>query len=700
MFDLNASIQFVKGVGPQRAAALGKAGVHTVEDLLFHLPLRYEDRRSFARIADLRPGMTACVSGIVSVAGLRRGRRMALYEVRLEDASGRLKALWFNQPFLREVLPRGQRVVLYGTVERDTYGGGGLMFASPQYELIEAEDAPGVHTGRIVPVYEKLGALSGKALRRVLARLADDVPDDLPDPLPPDVRESLGVIGRGQALREVHRPPPDLELGKLEAARSPAHVRLILEEMFLFQLGLALRREGRRGQRGIAFDITDRTREAVKRILPFHLTEAQKRVLREIADDMKAEHPMNRLLQGDVGSGKTVVALLAMVIALENGYQAAFMAPTEILAEQHYLTLKRLLARCPYAVELVTSSAFAKAKDRAAALDRLAGGQAQIAVGTHALIQEGIAFRNLGLAVVDEQHRFGVLQREDLRKKGYDADVLVMTATPIPRTLALTAYGDLDTSVLDERPPGRAPIVTRRRPAGERRAIVEDVRRQVEAGRQAYVVYPLIAESEKLEDVKAATQMAEEWAAALPGARVGLLHGRLKSAEKEAVMGAFSGGQLDVLVATTVIEVGVDVPNATLMVIEHAERFGLAQLHQLRGRVGRGALASDCVLVSHGRLSDDARARLDVLLRTDDGFLIAEKDLEIRGPGDVLGTRQWGLPTFRVSRLLRDQALLERARQEAYRCASAMDARGPGDALRAFLEEGGWERRFGLARVG
>jgi ATP-dependent DNA helicase RecG len=700
MFDLNAPVQFVKGVGPQRASALVKAGVHTVEDLLFHLPMRYEDRRTFARITDLRPGMTACVSGVVAVAGLRRARRMALYEVRLEDASGRLKALWFNQPFLREVLPRGQKVVLYGTVERDSYGGGGLMLSSPQYELIEDDDAPGIHTGRIVPVYEKLGPLAGKALRRALARLADEVPADLPDPLPPDVRERLGVIGRGQALREVHRPPPDLEVGKLEAARSPAHVRLILEEMFLFQLGLALRREGRRTQRGIAFDVTDRTRDAVKRILPFHLTEAQKRVLREIADDMKAPHPMNRLLQGDVGSGKTVVALLAMVIAIENGYQAAFMAPTEVLAEQHYLTLQRLLARCAYRVELVTSAALAKTKDRTAAHGRLAAGEAQIAVGTHALIQEGVAFKKLGLAVVDEQHRFGVLQREDLRRKGYEADVLVMTATPIPRTLALTAYGDLDTSVLDQRPPGRTPIVTTRRPASDRKAIVDAVRRQVEAGRQAYVVYPLIDESEKLEDVKAAIQMAQEWTNALPGARVGLLHGRLKSAEKEAVMAAFSGGALEVLVATTVIEVGVDVPNATLMIIEHAERFGLAQLHQLRGRVGRGAAASICILVSHGRLSEDARERLDMMVRTDDGFLIAEKDLEIRGAGDFFGTRQWGMPTFRVSRLIRDQALLERARQEAFRSADGIVSRDASDGLRAFLEGGGWERRFGLARVG
>jgi ATP-dependent DNA helicase RecG len=700
MFDLTAPVQFVKGVGPQRAAALVKAGVHTVEDLLFHLPMRYEDRRRFARISELRPGMTACVSGVVAVAGLRRARRMALFEIRLEDDSGRLKALWFNQPFLRDVLPRGQKVVLFGTVERDTYGGGGLLLTSPQYELVEAGDTPGVHTGRIVPVYEKLGPLTGKALRRALTLLADEVPADLADPLPADVRESLGVMGRGQALRELHRPPSDLDVGMLDAARSPAHVRLILEELFLFQLGLAQRRQGRRTHRGIRFDITDRTRAVVKRILPFHLTEAQKRVLREIADDMKAPHPMNRLLQGDVGSGKTVVALLAMVIAVENGYQAAFMAPTEILAEQHFLTLQRLLARCDYRVELLTAGALARARERAAAHGRIASGEAQIAVGTHALIQEGVAFHRLGLAVVDEQHRFGVLQREDLRRKGYEADVLVMTATPIPRTLALTAYGDLDTSVLDQRPPGRTPIVTSRRPASDRKAIVDAVRRQVQAGRQAYVVYPLIAESEKLEDVKAATEMAREWEQALPEARVGLLHGRLKAAEKDAVMGAFAGGGLDVLVATTVIEVGMDVSNATLMVIEHAERFGLAQLHQLRGRVGRGAAASSCILVSHGRLSEEARERLEVMVRTDDGFLIAEKDLEIRGAGELFGTRQWGMPALRVSRLHRDQALLERARQEAFRCAEGLAARAKEDPLRAFLDGGGWDRRFGLARVG
>lgn len=699
MLDLQAPVQFVKGVGPQRAAALAQEGVRSFEDLLFRLPLRYEDRSRFARVVELREGMKVSVAGVIAAAGLRRGRRFSLYEVRLEDETGRLKALWFNQPYLKDVLARGRRVVLYGAVERDAYGDGRVMMSSPEYELLEEGDAAGVHTGRLVPVYEKLGPLTGKALRRILTGLAASIGNDLPDPLPPLVRERLGVIGRGEALRRVHLPGSADELDSLNAFRSPAHLRLILEELFLFQLGLARRRRGLQGQRkGIAFAINDRTREAVKRVLPFPLTGAQKRVLREIADDMRSPHPMHRLLQGDVGSGKTVVALLAMVIALENGYQAAFMAPTEILAEQHFLTLRRLLARCPYTVELLSSAL--KGREREAALARLALGKAQVAVGTHALIQESVRFARLGVAVVDEQHRFGVLQREDLIRKGYDVDVLVMTATPIPRTLALTVYGDLDVSLLDERPPGRTPIRTLQKPASARREVVELVRREVAAGRQAYVVYPLVEESEKLEDVRAATQMAEEWRVALPGVRVGLLHGRLKSPEKEQAMAAFARGELHVLVATTVVEVGVDVPNATVMVVEHAERFGLAQLHQLRGRVGRGAGEATCVLMSHGRLSDDARARLEVMARSDDGFLIAEKDLELRGPGDFFGTRQWGMPDFRASHLIRDRDLLERARVEAFRYLDESSASPALDPLHAFLEEGGWERRFGLARVG
>jgi ATP-dependent DNA helicase RecG len=697
--DLLAPVQYVKGVGPQRAAALEKLAVRTTEDLLFHVPRRYEDRRSFAKVAELRPGMKVSVSGEVVVAGLRRARRMTLYEIRLADGTGRLKVLWFNQPFLKDVLPRGARVVLFGAVEKDAYGSRQLVMTSPEYEVLDdaAEDATGMHTGRIVPVYEKLGPLAGKALRRVLLQLAEQVPEALEDPLPAAVQQRLGVIGRGAALRGVHLVG-DADLDLLNRFRSPAHRRLILEEFFLFQLGLARRRHGLRAERkGSALAITDRTREVVKQILPFSLTGAQKRVLREIADDLRSPHPMNRLVQGDVGSGKTMVALLSMVVALENGAQTAFMAPTEILAEQHYLTFRRLLARCPYGVELLTSAV--KGKERRAALGRLSAGESHIAVGTHALIQEGVVFQRLGLAVVDEQHRFGVLQREDLRKKGYDVDVLVMTATPIPRTLALTAYGDLDVSLVDEKPPGRTPVRTLVRPASDRRAVLDLVRREVSASRQAYVVYPLVAESEKLEDVRAATEAADEWQRALPGIAVGLLHGRMKSAEKEAVMSAFTRGRVQVLVATTVIEVGVDVKNATVMVIEHAERYGLAQLHQLRGRVGRGGGASTCVLLTYGRLSDVARSRLEVMAATEDGFLIAEKDLEIRGPGDFFGTRQWGMPAFRVGHLIRDRDLLERARKEAFLFADDPEAEGA-EALRAFLEKGGWERRFGLARVG
>jgi ATP-dependent DNA helicase RecG len=694
--DLQSPVQFVKGVGPRKAEELEKAGVRTVEDLLLHLPMRYEDRTAFARIADLRPGMKVSVTGTIAVAGLRRARRVSIYEIRLDDGSGRpLKAVWFNQPFLRDSLARGARVALYGLVEKDAYGSRQLTMTSPQHEVLDDEGET-VHTGRVVPVHEKLGPLTSKMLRRVVTPLALAA-KDAPETLPEEIRASLGVIGRGAALRRVHVPDEGDALEALNAFRSDGHRRLILEELFLFQLGLALKHELRRERpKRAAFEVTDRTREAVKRILPFRLTEAQRRVLREIAADLALPHPMNRLVQGDVGSGKTVVALLSMVVVLENGAQAAFMAPTEILAEQHFLTLRRLLAKTPYRVDLFTASV--KGAERRQAAERLAAGETRIAVGTHALIQEGVRFHRLGLAVVDEQHRFGVLQRDELRRKGIDCDVLVMTATPIPRTLALTAYGDLDVSLLDERPPGRTPIVTRHRPASDRRGIVETVRAAIAEGRQAYVVYPLVEESEKLEDVRAATSMAAEWAAALPGARVGLLHGRLKAAEKEAVMAAFHRRDLDALVSTTVIEVGVDVPNASVMVVEHAERFGLSQLHQLRGRVGRGGAASLCLLVTHGKLADDARERIETMVRTDDGFAIAEKDLELRGPGDFFGTRQSGLPMLRVADLLRDRDLLEIARREAF----ALVRRGPQatGALRQLLLDGGWEKRFGLARVG
>jgi ATP-dependent DNA helicase RecG len=700
MPDLTAPVQFLKGVGPRRAAGLAKLGVTSVEDLLHHLPMRYEDRSRLVPIADLQPGQRVAVAGEVTVAGIRRARRMPLFEALIQDERGhRLKALWFNQGFLKDVIERGKKIVLFGLVERDAYAGGRLMMSSPEYELVADPAAVLAHAGRVVPVYEKLGPLTGRMLRRLLVGVVEQLATDVGDPLPPAVRRALGVTTRCAALREVHMPPPGADVDQLNRARSPAHIRLIMEEFFLFQLGLARRqREHASGRgEGTSFVVTDGIRAAIKRLLPYRLTGAQKRVLREIAADLQGPRPMNRLLQGDVGCGKTIVALISMIIAVENGYQAAFMAPTEILAEQHLISVRRWLADSPYRVELI--SAGVKGRERAELLGRIGAGETQIVVGTHALIQRGVRFARLGLAVIDEQHRFGVIQRDALRRKGYRVDTLVMTATPIPRTLALTAYGDLDVSVIDEMPPGRSPVRTLVRTASDRRDIEARVRSEVASGRQVYVVYPLVEESDKLEDVRAATQMRERWCAALPEARVGLLHGRMKSAEKEQSMLGFANGQTDVLVATTVVEVGVDVPNATLMVIEHAERFGLSQLHQLRGRVGRGADRSTCVLVRHGRPSKEGRARIDAMVSTQDGFIIAERDLEIRGPGDFFGTRQWGMPTFRVSHLLRDRDLLESARDEAHRYADRVDTDPAAGALRAFLAER-WAERFGLARVG
>jgi ATP-dependent DNA helicase RecG len=592
----------VKGVGPVRAAALGKDGVSTIEDLLFRFPIRYEDRRRFTPIAELREGVRTAVAGTIAVAGLRRARRVTLYEVRLEDATGRLKALWFNQPFLADQLTRGRRVILYGTVERDTYGGARLMMSSPQHELMADEDTAGIHVGRVVPIYERAGGLTGQVLRRVLAQLAEQLPSDLPDPLPAAVRERLGVIGRGDALRGIHLPGDDADVLELNRARGPAYERLILEELFLFQLGLARRRRGvKERSKAAVFVVNERVRDAVKRILPFRLTGAQKRVLREIADDLQSPHPMQRLVQGDVGSGKTMIALLAMVIAVESGYQAAFMAPTEILAEQHFLTLRRLLARCPYAVELVTAGALGKRAQRAAVRERLADGTTQIAVGTHALIQAEVAFARLGLAIVDEQHRFGVLQRDELARKGRgDVDVLVLTATPIPRSLALTAYGDLDLSVVDERPPGRTPIVTRTQPASNRRAAVERVRTEVARGRQAYVV---IRSSPRSESWRTCARPRRwRWVRARAPERLGR-YGRLKAPEGSgswrrsppALLSA-GGDDRD--------QVGADVPNATSR--SSSTRSARPVAAPPAPRAWAAAGASTCVLVSHGRLRTGA----------------------------------------------------------------------------------------------
>ena len=693
---LATPLRYLKGVGPRRAADFASAGLNTLEDLLSRFPLRYEDRSHLLPIGALAAGCTATVAGRVHSAGLRTTRRpgFKIFEARIADDTGSVRAVWFNQPFLRDVIVAGQRLVCYGVAQMR--GGGSLQLLNPQYELLD-EEAEGetVHTGRIVPVYERAGSLTPKVQRRIvfdaLERIRSGVPDQLPEP----VRLRLGLPTRQAALFASHFPPSDAPLDDLNRFATPAQRRLIFEEAFLFHVGVLARRQSASLERKTAsIVVTDDIREAARRILPFKLTPGQREALKGIVDDLQRPQPMNRLLQGDVGAGKTIVALLAALVAMENGLQVAFMAPTEILAEQHYLGISRLLAPSRFRVALLTGATRAKA--RREALAEIAAGSVQLVVGTHALVQGDVQFKQLGLVVIDEQHRFGVLQRATLREKGLHPDVLVMTATPIPRTLALTLYGDLDVSVIRDLPPGRLPIKTIAKPESRRFEVYDFVRQEVEAGRQVYVVYPLVEESDKV-DLKAATEMADHLAQEVfPEYRVGLLHGRMKADGKERVVKAFVAGELDVLVSTTVIEVGVDVANASVMVVEHAERFGLSQLHQLRGRVGRAARQSYCCLLYQSPLSEEARARLKTLTETTDGFEIAERDLELRGPGDFFGTRQAGVPTFRTIDLLRDRALLDVAHQEAERWMAAVR---PAPLAAARILES-WRARFRLVDVG
>ena len=567
---------------------------------------------------------------------------------------------------------------------------------------LEEEDAgdpalAAIHVGRRVPVYRKLGEFRTKRLREIMHAVLGLLNDEeITETLPADLISRKRLISRAEAVRRIHFPTDDVALSDYERARSPAHLRLIFEEFFWVALALAIRRGQRvKEQKGAVIEMNETVRERISSILPFQLTSAQERVIKRIFEDMQSDAPMNRLLQGDVGSGKTIVALQAMLAAMENGYQSALMVPTEILAEQHARNIKRLLARTPYRTELLTGSLRASEKRRLH--QDIAAGEVHAVIGTHALIQEAVAFQKLGLVVIDEQHRFGVLQRAELRTRGYNPDVLVMTATPIPRSLAMTAYGDLDVSVIDELPPGRTPIKTVVVGEDQRLGVYKGVEREVRAGRQVYVVYPLVEESEKM-DLKDATRMYEQLRdRVFPTFTVGLLHGKMKSAEKDEVMRRFVSGEVQVLVATTVVEVGVDVPNASVMLIEHAERFGLSQLHQLRGRVGRGAEQSFCVLLASDKQTSVARERLGIMEETTDGFRIAEKDLELRGPGEVMGTRQSGLPTFRVGNLVRDVQILEDARREADYYLN--DRRMTRETSR-LIERVRADARFGLAAVG
>jgi ATP-dependent DNA helicase RecG len=725
----------------------------TVEDLLAYFPARYEDRSNLIGIDELYDGLEASVELYARVAGgfqvgKNRGPKqpkLFIFEITGGDRERTRKPVivwWFLSgknaghiiEYYQKRFARGVRFVAHGVWEwdgrRNTFAlkaakpdeleilppdddpeAFGLLkdavaeepvpeTAAPDFEDLEADvESPEfatVHTARRVPVYRKLGPFQTKRLREInYAVLKKLDPASIPENLPEDIVRDNHLISRATAIGEIHFPPESARISDYERFRSDAHIRLIFEEFFWLSFALQLvRGERKKEPKGTVIEISDTIKKRIGAMLPFPLTGAQKRVIRTIFDDMQSGEPMNRLIQGDVGSGKTIVAFMAMYAAMENGYQAALMAPTEILAEQHYRNAQRLFAESGYRVGLLIGSL--KAAEKRKMHEAIRTGEIQMLIGTHAIIQEGVEFENLGLAVVDEQHRFGVLQRAALKQGGRNPDVLVMTATPIPRSLAMTVYGDLDVSIIDEMPPGRTPIKTVVVGEDKRVGVYKGIEREINLGRQVYVVYPLIEESEKL-DLKAATAMFEELRREFPDRRVGLLHGKMKSAEKEEIMAGFVAGKIDILVSTTVIEVGVDVPNASVMIVEHAERFGLSQLHQLRGRVGRGAEQSYCVLLTGDKKTAVARERLGIMEETNDGFKIAEKDLEIRGQGEILGTRQSGLQLFKIANIVRDLEILEAARTEAEKYLTTKRSSKDAQALIKRVQS---DAKFKLAGIG
>ena len=775
MPSLTDQVKYVRGVGPHVAELLAAKGVQTAGDLLYHLPFRYEDRQNPRSIDELQAGETASVIAEVRGSALLRTRRMPLFELTIGQGRRALKCIWFNATYLNGKFQPGQTVAVYGRIE-PSRSSSNFKMIQPQYELLPDESADAetrlLEVGRITPVYESLGGsrLASRWQRKTIFNLLECLRGCIPECLPGSLLGRLDLPSRETALREAHFPPEDTPFTQLQSFSTPAHRRLIFEELFFLELGLELKRRRMRERPGIAFATNERVREAIREVLPFHPTAAQKRALGEIVSDMRQPSPMRRLLQGDVGSGKTIVAFQAMLVAIENGYQAALMAPTEILATQHFLAARKLFERSSRKPRIVLLTGSLDDDRKRSTRGLINRGEAQLIIGTHALIEEKVEFDRLGLVVVDEQHRFGVLQRFKLMKKPNqpEPDVLVMTATPIPRTLALSLYGDLDLSILDELPPGRTPIVTRRVPDGRAAEVWEFVRKQVALGRQAYIVYPVIegtkddqpeldfsrdepeaaasatpparsrsksgkGEADLFSDsaeggssktkvgapslrtglpqgwdkgrsgLKSATEMHDKLRTGpLAGLRIGLLHGRLDADDKDVIMRRFQRGEIDVLVATTVIEVGVDVPNASVMVVEHAERFGLAQLHQLRGRVGRGAAKSYCILMTGDRVSPLGEERLNAMVRTQDGFELAELDLTMRGPGEFFGTRQAGLPEFRVANLIRDRRLLELAKEEASRFATNSGAEATESEraqVRAQLKDA-WQRRYGLVEAG
>lgn len=667
---LATPVQYVKGVGPAIAGKLLRMGILTVGDLLAVTPIRYIDRRRVLGVSELAPGKDRTVIGRVASAGVSflGKRKKRIFELTVDDGTGRVNAIFFNfhQKYFEQKYPVGARVLLSGDVSEF---GPRLHFIHPETETFSSPEDEKSQTGRIIPVYPLTEGLYQKTMRKIVRNAWDKYNDQIKPIFPEEFAEKYHLSDPWGCLQEIHFPAPDLDPEILSIGRSSAHRTLIFDEFFFLELGLALRRKNVAQKRGIAFPPDTDGHAKFVTSLPFTLTRAQERVMSEIFADMERSNPMNRLLQGDVGCGKTVVALCAALKAINAGFQAAVMAPTEILAEQHFATITTLAGPLGVAHGLLTSTV--KGAPRAELLKGIEDGGLKLAVGTHALIQEGVNFKKLGFVVVDEQHRFGVMQRAAIREKGTRGgefpDVLVMTATPIPRTLAMTLYGDLDVSVIDELPKGRLPIATKLYEEHKRSKLYEGMRHELMRGRQIYVVYPLIEESEKV-DLKNATDMSRELAGVFePEYRVSLLHGKMHGRDKEHIMNEFKGGRIHVLAATSVVEVGVDVPNASVMVVEHAERFGLAQLHQLRGRVGRSSHQSYCILMADYRRSEDARQRLKVMTETTDGFKIAEEDLSLRGPGEFLGTRQSGLPPFRIANLARDVGILSQARSAAFK---------------------------------
>ncbi len=702
--QLSTPVVHLKGVGPRVAEKLAKLDIHTVEDLLYVLPHRYEDRRQFRKIAQLRDGVHEVFSGEILACGeatTSRARRK-LFEAVVSDGTGQVVLKWFHyrKGSMEKRFAVGKRAVFTGEVKR--YGATREIhhpdteFLAKDQSLADYQSSDPLAFGRILPVYHLTEGLTQYAARKIWKQAVDLYARYVPSHLPDHLATKHRMLPLAEALQQIHWPENETKLEQLESGSSQALRSLVYDEFFFLELGLALKRRGVVLEPGIAFAVTHKYTKPLAALLPYRLTDAQRRVLGEIKQDLMSPHPMNRLIQGDVGCGKTIVALMTALIAIENETQVAIVAPTEILAEQHYLQFHGWFEQLGLKAALLRGKMAAVEKREV--LESLRAGQVHLVVGTHAVLQEGVEFKNLGLGIVDEQHRFGVRQRAVLREKGTNPHILVMTATPIPRTLSLTVYGDLALSVIDEMPPGRMPVDTIVASEAQRGRVYSRLRQEVEKGNQAFIVYPLVEESEK-SDLLSATEGAEQLKnEVFTEARLGLLHGRMKSAEKEEIMNRFKNREIDILVSTTVIEVGIDIPNATVMLVEHAERFGLAQLHQLRGRVGRGEANSICILLKSYKCSEDGEKRLEVMRSTNDGFRIAEADLEIRGPGEFLGTRQSGLPDFRVANILRDGRLLEEARQDAFSYAESAEFRESKEVQSVLKER--WGGRLELASIG